>query len=205
MAVNDILQFRFYCRLDDQVSVNVSHFKITAEVTGGATVQELATVLGGVMSGPYADVMSSTAQFMGTQCQKVWPLPKGASFSASLLAAGTRSTEPLPPQSCGVVSLKTALAGRKFRGRQYLPFPAENDNGVTHVPLAGYLASANTWMTTLFTLHTTVGATGSTTYKPVIFHRADGSATDIVSGRVREGWGTQRRRSYFGQHNLSPV
>jgi len=149
--------------------------------------------------------MTATGEFRGAQAQKVFPLPKGATFNASDPAAGTRSTEPLPPQTCGVISLKTALAGRHFRGRIYLPFPAENDNGVTHIPSATYITNASTLMTGIFVTTGVVGATGTTNMKPVIFNRLTGGTTDVVSGRVREGWGTQRRRSYFGQHNLPPV
>jgi len=205
MAVNDVVQIRFITKLDDQISINVVNFKVTAEATGGATMQEIANLMSSRGQSIYPDVMTASGEYRGAQAQKVFPLPKGATFSSSDPAAGTRSTEPLPPQTCGVISLKTALAGRHFRGRIYLPFPAENDNGVTHIPSVTYLANANTLMTSIFVTTVVVGAAGSTTMKPVIFNRATGGTTDVTSGRVREGWGTQRRRSYFGQHNLPPV
>src|SRR3546814_8120191 len=48
----------------------------------------------------------------------------------------------LPGQVCGMVTKLTAAAGRRFRGRVYVPFPLETDNdGI--VPSAAYVARIN--------------------------------------------------------------
>lgn len=51
----------------------------------------------------------------------------GYDYAYTAVAGGTTSTDMLPPQAAAVISWRTALAGRSYRGRTYLPGMVESN------------------------------------------------------------------------------
>ena len=101
---------------------------------------------------------------------------------------GTGSGSMLPPQVAICVSLRTALVGRAFRGRFYLPGPSTVQ--ITDVGrLGGTAVEAATTGTQGMLAALLAGG-----YIPVIAHRASGTNTICVSADLGDVLDTQRRR-----------
>lgn len=201
MAINDIVQIRHYCVKGDQLAINVTNWKVTAEVTGGATLQDMAETFADLGETNYPPLLDSSALYRGAQAQKIFPLPKSASAVFSKTTAGLVGGNDLPSQVSGIISLRSSLAGRHNRGRIYIPFPSDGSNTAAGHPNAGYVTNLQAFMTAVFVVQTVVGAGGTTTLKPVILNRTANTTVDIVAGRVKDRWATQRRRGDFGQKN----
>lgn len=116
------------------------------------------------------------------------------------------TTGELPPQVALVITLRTALAGPRFRGRIYLPGFSEATS------LAGACVSGNAENARLFVagISTDLSTSGLTL---AVFSRpvdADPTATPPIAGRAGLGtavtsivtrnlvWDTQRRRAIAG-------
>lgn len=206
MAVNDILKVAHFNTFSPQTAVTVRHFRVSAEIAGGATYLEIANAIKARYDSLWPPIMPVNVTYRGVGVQRIKPLPRLVEvFSTAPTQAGTRTGDPCPSQTCGVITLRTALAGRKFRGRVYVPFPSEFDNNSIGRPTAAYVALLASIANELIASVTVVGALGTTTLVPVIYHKSTTLTDDVVSHRVRDIWGTQRRRGDFGQPNPPPV
>lgn len=205
LALNDILQVTHYAVQLNQTAYNVLHYQVVA--TLGASIDEAALpalAKAGVQTG-YSLIMNDNASFYGTSSQRLSPLPKGAVFySGTTLIPGVAGSNTLPKQSCGLISKKTSLAGREYRGRFYAPFPAEEDNDANGFPSPGYQGLLTGLGNYLFQdIPFVVGANG-VTLRPVVWSRKLGIATRIVANSIKIGWATQRKRGTFGKPNPPP-
>lgn len=206
MAVGDILKVVQYMGSEEQMGLNVRHYRVSAEVTGGASLTEIANALKAIFAPLYQVCLSSSAFHRTVGVQVIRPLPIGnEAFAGAFNDVGLRTGDPLPKQVSGLISLRTALAGRRNRGRVYVPFPAETSNNSSSEPDAVYIEGLGGIGTAHVAPRTVVGATGTTTIVPVIFRRVAGTTQDVVSFRVRLFWATQRRRGDFGKPNVLPV
>jgi hypothetical protein len=140
--------------------------------------------------------MSVAASFDYVAVQHILPEPAGdTSFSSIAPVNGSNVSDLLPRQTCGIITLRTGIAGVKFRGRVYAPFPPESANDSSGQPNAGYLTNLDA-LATLFddVLTITVGA-DSLGLTPVVYHRSDDTTTPITVAVSRPRWATQRRRN----------
>lgn len=115
--------------------------------------------------------------------------------------AGTRfgaSAAPLPQNCALLVRKRTSAAGRRGRGRCYLPGVGEttvdHTGAITSTQLSGYQGMADTWYDAL-----TAPGAGLTAYPPVVLHRSEGFGvepppTPITAFQVDGRIATQRRR-----------
>jgi len=203
MAVGDILEVKFYCSQDIQLGINVRHYRIASVVGVERTRAQIASHLSGLFQSDYKGIMSTSARFEGVGVRKIRPLPISIEELYGLDAGtGNRTGDPLPLQTAGLITLRTATAGRKGRGRVYLPFPAEIDNTSTANPLAGYITAlgvmADRWVgDTVLTAGLDV-----TTLTSVVYNRATGLGTNITGRRVSSFWATQRRRGDLSAANV---
>lgn len=101
-------------------------FALTGTITSLATLQTIATALRTSLA---ADAAFKAGFCNDTQITDVkllyYPAFSGlASLVAESAGAGILGTTPAvhPPQICVVASLRSNLAGRSFRGRQYWPY-----------------------------------------------------------------------------------
>ena len=112
-------------------------------------------------------------------------------------AVGTRTLAAQPPNNCAVlIQKRSALGGRKNRGRFYFPpmslgESAVNENGViTGATLTGLQANFTEWFGYL-----NAGLSGGPTYKPVILHTiAPFTPTPVTSFVVQAQIATRRKR-----------
>lgn len=205
MAVGDIIKVRFLATRGSQLGQNIRHYRISTEVTGGATYQEIADNINTTASPLYRELLSSAATFQGVAVQKIQPLPMLLEFmSTGTPGAGLRSGDPLPGQCSGIITLRTSLAGRAFRGRAYVPFPAEMSCDEGSQTTALYFGDLQDLGGFLVTGVTVVGATGTTTLVPGIHRRGTSQIQDLVGFTARNVFATQRRRGSYGRPDVIP-
>lgn len=206
ITLNQIVAVRVGCKAGSQTAINVLHYRSTSLVAGASvTTLEIATRFSNLMNAPYKALMSVNASFAGVGCARIVPGPRTLE-DLYVVHAGAGSTvgDVLPRQVCGVITKRTNFAGRKYRGRAYIPFPSETDNDVNGRPGNVYQTGLTTLANGICDEFTVTGALGTIVFKPVLFHKKD-STFDLVTSHVeRDRWGTQRRRGDYGQPNVWP-
>lgn len=146
---------------------------LAAKVATGVTIQNEASVIAvesttGVLTGAYT----------GTP---------GAAVSS------TGGSNPLPAQTQGLIRWTTAgvVAGRRVRGRTFVPLPDEADNATNSLPGSSYTSQLVAAVAALLTA-------GSTASEPVVWHRPGpagiGSHHLITGGGARSTWAVLRTR-----------
>jgi hypothetical protein len=219
--VNDILLLQVVT-LDNgppnsQLGLMNMHLLVTATGGGQSVTQfQIATYydqtlgLGGVIK----TWLNNQASYRGMLVQKVWPLPKPMfEFSDAAAGAGTSGAQQLPRQTAGLLYYQTALAGRAFRGRNYVPFGGTAlQHATSDQPSAAALVILNAIATSLGATYT-INPGGSTiTVTPVIYHpKGYGkppanlhTTTGITFSAARTQWATQKRRGDYGRQNTAP-
>jgi len=210
LAVNDIVQVTAVMRLDDQIGLNVFHYRIVA--VGAASPLSLVIdqleAFGTPTSTRYKNLLSAEAEFRGYLVRRIHPT-YGAEY-ADVAGAGDGAVagDALPRQTSGLISKKAAVPGRRKGGRFYIPFPSEGDNDVDGIPTDEYftrlgLLADNLWQSL---------ATGAFTADPCIAKiRSVAGVTTVIETRLIsrckpvQAWATQRRRGSFGRINTSPI
>lgn len=113
--------------------------------------------------------------------------------------AGTAVTGLLPPQTALVVTLRTAQAGRSYRGRVYLPGFDEGNNSATGTATAA--VSPVTFVSSVKSALVTSGLDLGVLSRPApdAIPPRSGFITPVTSMVLRDQvWDTQRRRAVPG-------
>ena len=122
----DVLEVKLYTSMGNQVSINTRHY-VCKGLNPDQTAVDAAVDLTTKLAGPMKAVISDLATYRGLSIQRLLPAPiTVAHWTDDGKANGTLSGDPLPPQTAGLISLRTHLAGKSRRGRQYTPFPTED-------------------------------------------------------------------------------
>lgn len=208
MPVGDVIQAKFACYGNSQVGLNIRHWVVSSETAGPPDPGEVAGDLSGAMAPKYKALISSTVVFSGVGVQKIWPLPVSVETAYVFDdGAGTAGATLLNSQASGLIKLTTGLAGRKNRGRVYVPFPAAGDDALTGVPITSYVTRLNTLANAFlatYTVTSTIVPGNIWVLSPVLWHRSTHTFTPLVSYVSRLGWATQRRRGFFAAANRPP-
>ena len=118
-------------------------------------------------------------------------LPIVTSAQATINEAGTSSANGLPPQCCIGLSLRTATAGSRARGRSYLPAPV-----ASALTTSGRLASAysSDLLAGLDTFFATMVTSNAAT--PVVISAVGGvwTARNVITVAMGDVFDTQRSR-----------
>jgi len=211
----DVVMAQAWCVANEQASVNSFFYFVTAVGIANCTDQDFADDIDALIGPPYSAILTTANEYRGIYCRIVQrfppaaePAPVAAVTNANPgLVAGTT----LPRQASGILSWQTALAGRKYRGRTYLPFPPSSFDALDGVPsgaaLTAYAAIGNPLLA-----YTTNVASGCS-FKMVLYGRPKPSAvppipytvTDMVGVITPSKWATQRRRGSYGRPNTSPI
>lgn len=208
MALGDIYEQKLYCRLGDQLAINVRHWYVSVAAGTAPTQAEWMTSMDNLNQGSlYRAFLPLDASYRGYTLQQIFPGPFTLpSISLNQQGVGSINAQVLPRQTAGLGSLSTSFAGRAFRGRVYFAFPTELHNTQAGEPDTAYQALAGALLATWHGSITAQGggAGGISTLTSGVFHRASNSITRIEGVIVRPMWATQRRRGSFGQPNTAP-
>jgi hypothetical protein len=196
VAVGNVLEARLIFDIPDDVAVNVLHYQVTAILGASKTEVEIANDLLVRVGAAYAGLMSVNTQLRGITVQKILPLPAGApGFSTGAAFAGSQIGDTLPNQVAGIITKRTALAGRANRGRVYIPGAAESANAAGGVPTVGYVNTLLILAPLLLSEWTSGIGLDQATMQPRILHRLLGTVTAVTGSTARPYWTTQRRRN----------
>lgn len=201
-AIGQIWQAKLYHHLTDQLGLNVIHYRVSAVAGTGSDADKLLIAVSQAFHVRIKDLMVVTATFDGLRLQRIRPVVAAADcFSTDDAGPGTVNGDALPRQSSGLISKRTAISGRHGRGRYYVPFPSEDDNDSSPVPVPAYVVRL-ALLATVIATPLTIGAGANTaTLTPVVYDRATGIGVNIVSCTAANRWATQRRRGSFGAVN----
>lgn len=143
----------------------------------------------------FKSLLSAEANYWGLRIQNIFPLNRPAVFNINGQGVGDVEGDPLPGQCCGLVNCKTDVSSRSGIGRNYVPFPSEEDNDIGTQPTPGYLANLALFADFLYgpIVHT-VGAV-TVQLSPVLYSRKNETFTAITGKGRSPYWATLRRRS----------
>lgn len=212
--VGDVYQLKtyYYDVVARQVGVNCVYGMVTAETGVGADAAAIALAWDNDIQAAAKACLSSGAAYRGVTAQQMTnPLPV---FAASIVNAGNGGVagSMLPPQISMLISIRTALAKPRWRGRIYPPFvPASlaDANGAM-------TAAAQVLLQTLANKYQiiTVAGAGADTSTISLAHRAWSNAPVkpkvyayalTTSANADADFATQRRRGAFGATNIDPI
>lgn len=207
-TLDDIIEERVLCQLAPQVSYNILHAKITAQVGAGATETEVVDDASVRWAAIYKPCLSNVAAYYGADCKRIQPGPAGFTFtSKSGNGFGTVIGDVLPKQTTGLVTLVSTLPGRSGRGRIYIPFPSEFSNEVNGTPSAAYMAALEAFCTlweTGRTIVSLVNPGATTTVRYGVFSQLLQLFSVAANAICKDVWATQRRRGDYGNANVPP-
>lgn len=212
LNAGDLIQYRVWCLQAEQASVNTFYYLVSAPTGSPVTDLDGARTFDAAIASLYKAIMSTDASYRGVQANIVQrvPLPAAVFYNGSV-GAGGEAPPDCPRQTCGLVSWQTQLAGRRYRGRFYMPFPSVGNVQTDGIPTAAYVTSLNNLASAIrnYNVITNVGATGNMAATLVIHHRPGKSPTPTVtpvSGQITSvKFATQRRRGSYGRANSSPI
>lgn len=191
MAVNDVYQVTLESRMHGQAILNTFHYKeAIPEVTNPIPEQELSNSFIAVVASPWLALLSNECSHISVLCQKIHPVPPFVPYlNVTGAGAGGIAVSALPTSVALVITKRTLLAGRKYRGRTFvagMPVTQEDDSGVAAAAILLWNVVATAMTATL------LGNEGA--WAPVIFHKSDGTTNFITTCLTRPILRNQRRR-----------
>lgn len=201
IAAGAVLELAYATRQQAQMGYNVIHYRARV-TTGQPTDQDVVDAMDGLAAPLYKAYLPTAVTYWGTKGSVIFPLPRRAMVTqGSNRGAGTVNTDPLPKQVTLVITKQTNNAGRRYRGRTYLPFWGESQNDAGNRPTNAATAAAATIGVALLQAQVIIGVAGTVTIDPILWHRATQTYDIITQTRPGILWATQRRRGDFGRIN----
>jgi hypothetical protein len=209
IVLNQIVQTRFWTTCLDQAAVNTLNWRCSLVTGGGANNQEVANAMDTHVGAQYPGLLGTDASYNGVQVMLPLTAPLPATvFSTASAGGGVLTAPTMGRQLCGMVSLNTAFAGPRYRGRIYIPFVPALEDSAHGVPSNAYLALLIAFCGIIGSPITCVGGAGSVTLTPCLLHRSTAivpRTTDVVGVGPRNKFATQRRRGSYGRPNVAPI
>lgn len=205
VGVAEILEMKIFCTLSNQVSINVRHYRVAAVTGVTVTDLSIALALSPVFATPYKAMLAAPATYKGVSIQVIKPVGFDAQFSSVGNGSGTGGDEALPPSNAGLIKLSTGLAGRKGRGRAYVPFPSESASNDQGECTTGYVTALDTLGTAFIATQVITAGGGTADLIPVLYNRVLGTGTTLTQRVSRGFFATQRRRTYLRHGDLIPA
>jgi hypothetical protein len=187
-------------------------FNVLAGSVGGGYVNSQAhanalgtAVLGHFTSSGLAALMATTTSLLHVGIRDLRVANQVEYVSAAAAVPGTGAGNPLPNELAAVVTLRTAQAGKSFRGRAYFGGAIVGENTAAGQIAAGFNTALATFMTNVQTDMTAEGITLSILSRPRFANLtppADvqtyaGALTPVTAILTRDiEWDTQRRRKH---------
>jgi hypothetical protein len=214
LAVGDYVRVRLWSSDGSQAAVNTTDWIVVGDDGSSLTDQNVADFFDTTVSPNYYPLLNNTATYRGVQAIR-WSVPSSIAAVANLNThVGTAGATACPTQVCGLVQWHAASAGRKYRGRNYIPFPATASVATDGSPSTAYITLLQTfaaWMG-IDNYPPTTGPSGFGQIRQVIVHGGKAPPvagaelpSPVLQATVSARWATQRKRGMFGRLNVSPV
>jgi len=201
----DILEVKLYSKMAEQGAINRIYYRVGLPPVGAThTDQNAALALNTTFKPSFRALMSSDATWRGVSVQ----ILSRDGFDAALHSSvdgGLVLSPALPPQTSGLIALRTGRRGRSYRGRMYIPWPAETDNTDLGLPSADYVTRLQNLATVLASVQVIVAGGLNLSLEPVINSPLEAEFTTILTGHARDIWASMRSRSNFSARNTLPI
>lgn len=212
----DLLRVRFWMKAGDQAAVNTIYYAVQTTSGGVTTDQNVADQLDAWFGPVYKPLLANTAEYRGVQVQIVKTPLRAMVQAFAQAGVGTGGADGMPRQVASLIKFLTPNAGRQYRGRIYVPFPATAAGDGDGLPSAAYLvnlAQLSALMASIASIDNSLTApTGFINVAQVIVHSVPKGGVPpppvpsvIINWQIAEVWATQRRRGSFGRPNVSPI
>jgi len=188
----------------------ITGFNALAGIVGGgfANSQAHANALGTAVLGRFttsglAALMASTTSLVAVGIRDLRTANQPEYVSVAAAVPGSGSATPMPNQDAATITLRTALAGKRYRGRAYFSGATEAQNDATGNIAAAFNTALVTFMTNVQTDMGTEGITLAVLSRPTYLNLAPpadvldwpGAITPVTAVVARDTvWDTQRRR-----------
>lgn len=205
IALNNYFELVVYTRCADQAALNVLHYQLTALSGPQPTEQQAVDAITAWLKTPVASMMAPQASYRGCSLRVWFGAAFGGYYYSKNASSGTRAGTVMPKQASGIISWRTAVGGRRGRGRSYIAFPDEDSNIDTGYPDATYMADIETLAAKMQNTGALIFSGANTmTANLVIWHRPFSAPTLVDHHTTPQKWATQRRRGDFGRPNKVP-
>lgn len=147
LQITGAAQIKVYSSVNGQLVINVWGAQVTGTVTfGQALADQVGTIVKQQWTTQMAPLCPSTSSVVrvGVRDLRQPNLPEWRDTGAAV--AGTGTGDALPASLACCVTLRTAGAGKSFRGRSYVTGFNEGQNGPSGLILAGASAGAVNWL-----------------------------------------------------------
>lgn len=178
-----------------EYAVNVLHYIVPAgQVVNSAAAADLAADIGGAFTGGALDAWIADEIALTRVSVRDIRVANQPEYSAPINAPGLSAQDPLPLQTSLVATLRTALAGRRYRGRYYQTGFSEAANGATGRADNTIVADLEAFLTNISNPTVTGNLWALGVMSTVL-----GETNAVTAIEVRDTvWDTQRRRAYPG-------
>lgn len=190
MAVNDIWRVSLVgSHSGTEIAVMTSHWRLKS---GVGTFAALAALLKVGLIDNFKTQQATTFRWDMINGLKISPLPKqSATYTTGFPVAGTLAGDEMAHQVAMIMSLRTANAGRSYRGRMFMPACVEGQmtSGIFD---AGGVTAMQAAMTAVVGVYGSGGTDPD--YEWVVWSDRLSTYTPITAVIVRNNPGTIRRR-----------
>lgn len=186
MAIGDIYRVSIVGTVGNVQIVNTFHIRQVSGLIG--TIEgDVKSVWETSVETSYLQLKPTTYNINRLAVLKVSPgTPEGG--EETLSGSGGKTGDILPFQDACVLSIRTGIPGRRYRGRMYIGPIVEGDQA-SGILTAGFLTSAAAFVTAM------QGAFGSTDqFQWMVWSDTGGFANPVTNVLIRDLLGTQRRR-----------
>lgn len=201
-----IVQARVWVQNTEQASVNTFYYQIQT-VTGGATTADFAFAFSDSIHAAYKGAMTSLNEYRGVQARDITLSPlRVMDVDTTDRGVGTLSGADLPRQSTVVTNWLTTLAGPRYRGRTYWPFPPASGGHDDGLPTTTYLGLLSVIANAVATFTTFTVSGRSATCLFGVYSRIPGIGFhQASSSETRSVFATMKKRGSNGRPNQSPI
>jgi hypothetical protein len=202
LVMPNAVQVRLHWTYNGVAGFNVLH----GIVAGGYSNSQAhantlgAAVLARVASSGLGALLATTTSLVAVGIRDIRTANQAEFVSVASAVLGTGSGNPLPNEVAAVVTLRTALAGRSYRGRVYFSGAIVGENSAAGAIVSGFNTALVTFMTNVQTDMATEGITLAVLSRPRPISIREplgyaGAITPVTAIVTRDTqWDTQRRR-----------
>lgn len=206
VIVNQFLEIKTYCHLDNQLGINVHYGQIQIIGAGGIGITDLTSDISTWFATSMKALLCTPALYLGVSVRQY---DNGGGnnipyWSKTGQGYGSAGATPCPKQCAGILTKTTLDGSRAGRGRLYIPFPATADVEADGNPTAGYLTRA-------IALAAAIDGDENVSSDPEVVLRFGLMHWRVASSFIRtndviarDRFATQRRRGDYGRINAIP-
>jgi len=138
----DYAEVRYCCYTPSQISLNIVHYRLDI-LAGSWTDQVVADKIAATVGNAFKANMPNEARFRGVGVRLlVLPAPAEV-FNIGEDGPGTAAGDLTASQVAGIITKRSARAGRRYRGRLFMGFVSSLDINADGSPANSYLTGLN--------------------------------------------------------------